>query len=432
MKSRKLETNYQEIPGDFKKVEKELHYVFPMLHKQSSRDNDLEWTMHMLVPKTKTPKNLYTAVPKGATVDYWSVSVEKGESGGKPKISNRTSITAGKNIGKANETNVFTQALSQCYSKWQNKIKTGYSKTKCATNTMVRRPPMLLYRYDKFKHKVVYPAYVQVKRDGILYSMHSNSGKAEIYSRNKLVFTNTQRQERELQVIFDKYPELELYGEAYKHGESLQVISGIVRDEKEKIKNKLEIYIFDCVPPGAKRDDKGYALTPYAKRWKFLKKLFEEFPNMKYIKNVKTYKVENEKEMMKYYKQFMKDGYEGAIYRNPAGIYKYSTSTSRSWEVLKIKPRKSAEFKIAGFKDGNGKNAGLVTFIMATEDGKKFNAEPNMTEEIRRKLFTEFQKDMNKNKTFSYKDKMATIEYSELSDRGVPQQPKFIAVRDYE
>ena len=129
---------------------------------------------------------------------------------------------------------------------------------------------------------------------------------------------------------------------------------------------------------------------------------------------------------MKYYDKFMKDGYEGAIYRNPAGIYKYSTTTSRSWEVLKIKPRQSAEFKIIGFKDGNGKNKGLVTFIMQTEEGRKFNAEPNMTEDVRRKLFTEFQKD------FTYKDQMATIEYSELSDNGVPQQPKFIAVRDYE
>ena len=428
MQSRKAVTDYKAIPGGFKKYNDGANkwpyvYTFPTLKKKSSRGNDMEWTIYIRAePMPKNTKALYD-VARVSECYYWTISLERGANGGTPRISEETHIKCGKNIGKANETNAFTQALSDTYSVYLSKLKKGYdgpgAKQMAKDQGYTRKPPMLLYRYEKYKHKIQWPAYIQRKRDGILYSMARNSqtGKAEIYSRSRFVFTNTSLQEKELQKIFDKYPNLELYGEAYEHGRSLQELSGIVRNENKE--NKLTIYIFDCVPDGK-------ADTPYVKRWAFLKKLFVEFPNMKYLKKVKTYRVDNEEQMMKLYKRFMREGYEGGIYRNPVGVYKHSWTTSRSWEVLKIKPRKSDEFKVFGFKDGNGKNKGLVTFIMQTSDGKKFNAEPNMPEEIRRKLFKEFQND------FYYKDKMATIEYSELSDRGVPQQPKFVAVRDYE
>jgi len=432
MKARTVNTEYETMPGKFmNSPNKYIRFKFDTLYKLSSRNNTLSWTIFVQLDKY-TSKNVYESSLSGIQSYYWTESIENGENGGTVKKSKNTFITEGKNVGKANQTNVFTQALSECYSLYMNKIKKGYGTSKTTKTVAIRKPPMLLYNYEKYKNKVVFPAYVQAKRDGILYSIAVNpeTKKLEIYSRNRLVFTNTKRQEKELQPIFDKYPGLELYGEAYHHDMSLQEISGIVRNES--LENKLEIYIFDCVPPSIDTsiDDEESELdmskTPYADRLKFVKRIFKEFPDMKYIKYVKTYEVNNEKELMQYYEKFMNEGYEGAIYRNPKGIYKYSTTTSRSWEVLKIKPRKSGEFKISGFKDGNGKNAGLVTFIMETKDGKKFNADPNMPEEMRRKLFDEFQK------KFHYKNKMGTITYSELSDLGVPQQPKFIAVRDYE
>lgn len=440
MKARTVNTDYESMPGKFivSKALKLPRFKFDTLYKNSSRNNILSWTAFIELDKDTKKTNLYESDLKGIKSYYWTESVENGENGGTVKKSQPTFITEGKNIGKSNQTNVFTQALSECYSIYMDKIKKGYGTSKTIKQNNIRKPPMLLYNYEKYKNKVVFPAYVQAKRDGILYSMAVNpdTNKLEIYSRNRLVFSNTKRQEKELKPIFDKYPGLELYGEAYQHDMSLQEISGIVRNEN--LENKLEIFIFDCVPPSSHessdsdssdstdKSEKDMSKTPYSERLKFVKRIFKEFPDMKYIKYVKTYEVANEKELMEHYKKFMKDGYEGAIYRNPKGIYKYSTTTSRSWEVLKIKPRKSSEFKVSGFKDGNGKNAGLVTFIMETEDGKKFNADPNMPEDMRRKLFIEFQK------KFHYKNKMATIEYSELSDLGVPMQPKFITIRDYE
>ncbi len=420
MDTRKAVSDHYKLPGKFgwyahPRLGKIKVYLFPLLKKGNSRGNEMTWQVLIRVDKLPSPiSKLYNSFPLKTNAYYWTISKEKEGS----RISAETEISSGKNLGKANETNSFTQALSEAYSLHMDKIKKGYSESG-RIDKSVRKPPMLLYRYDRYKNKVCFPAYIQRKRDGILYCMARNakSGIVEVYSRNRIVYKNTVRQEKELKKIFDKYPTLELYGEAYEHGKSLQEISGIVRNENSD--NRLSVYIFDCVP-------KGNPDMPYTKRWSYLKKIFEEFPDMKYIKKVKTYKVENEKEMMKLYKRFMKEGYEGGIYRNPIGKYKYSWTSSRSWEVLKIKPRKSDEFKIVGFKDGNGKNSGLVTFIMQTSDGKKFNAEPNMPEDIRRKLFKEFNKD------FYYRDKMATIEYSELSDRGVPQQPKFITVRDYE
>ena len=281
-----------------------------------------------------------------------------------------------------------------------------------------RKPPQRFYLMKDHPKKVVFPAYLPPKFDGILAEcvLNLKTNKSEIVSRQLEVFTNAPKHLKELKGIHKKYPNLILFGEFYQHGLRLQEISGMARRTDQV--NKLTLYVFDAV-----LTDKPNMI--FKKRRALLMKIFdEEFPDLKYIVRMKMPKVNNKKELEAKYKSYLKKGYEGAMYYNPAGIYRFYYTTSRTPFVLKMKPRRSAEFKVVGFKDGNGKNKGLVVFIMETEDGVKFNAQPNLTEDVRRKLFKKFQK------YFHYENKYATITYSELSEKGVPQQPKFIALRD--
>ena len=425
--SKKIKDLKKEIPGKFGKYKdlkthKELNnvYLFPTLYKNTSRGNIMEW--HIAVRVDKVPKNLitlYDHVPEGAVASFWSWNIEKTESGGTPMVSNLTKIKEGKNIGKANETNVFTQALLEAFSLYRSKIKEGYRlDLEVDTPNAWRKPPMRFELIGKHMKKLKFPAYIMPKFDGVFAEavLNPELERVEIVSRQLHPFTNVKYHLEELEKVFEKYPDLLLFGEFYKPGMRLQEISGITRNESKT--NKLTYYVFDCI-----RTSKLEA--PFEERLDLLNKIFDKYlSDAKYIEHMQTEKIKDEKEMKKIYKKYLDAGYEGAMFYNKDGIYKFFYTASRSNSIFKMKPRRSEEFKIVGFKDGRGKNQGLLSLIMETEDGHKFSCEPNMPEEVRRKLFTKFQK------KFDWKDKMGTVTYSDLSEKGIPMQPKFIAVRD--
>jgi len=108
----------------------------------------------------------------------------------------------------------------------------------------------------------------------------------------------------------------------------------------------------------------------------------------------------------------------------------YKTSLEReqrSANLLKLKPVFDDEFKIVGYKEGKGKDAGAITWELETKDKIKFSATPNMPLNERKKLFKKVAKNEDK-----YIGKMMTVEYRGLSNDDVPLQPKAITTRDYE
>lgn len=409
----------QEIPGE---VNEKGVYEFPKLYKKTSRGNVGEWQMFIRMSNGVNPTQYYDEpVPKGVRAYYWTVAQEKTASGdGKPRVSEETAIETGKNLGKANETNVFTQALLESYSIYRTKLRQKYNVRLGETDEYPwRKPPMRFNLVKDHLKKLVFPAYLLTKYDGIFAEAVYNpmEKKVEIVSRQLVPFINVGLHEKELAPVFKKYPNIMLFGEFYKHGLPLQQISGMTRDTSST--NKLNLFLFDAI-----MRDEGENMV-YRDRRALLDKVFEEFGDgFKYVKKMPVYEVGGLKELYDRYEEFVKAGYEGGVYYNPDGKYKFFYTTSRSTDVLKMKPRRSAEFKVVGFKEGRGKNKGLVTFVLETEKGDQFSAEPNLDDDVRKKLFKEFD-----GGNFHYKDKMATVTYSELSEKGIPMQPKFIAIR---
>lgn len=428
MEGRKAIKNIKtEIPGafsiykDIKTGEKTKDvFLFPSLFKNTSRGNIMQWNIGVFVdPMPKPPSIAYKTVPNNAVASFWSWSIENTESGGTPMVSNKTKIMEGKNIGKVNETNVFTQALLEAYSLYRSKIKEGYKvDLSVDVDNSWRKPPARFELITKHMKKLTFPAYIMPKFDGILAEsvLNPETNKVEIISRQLHPFTNVKYHLKELESLYEKYPDLLLFGEFYTHGKRLQEISGITRDGSKT--NKLTYYVFDCIRTSNLE-------ATFEERLKLLNKIFDKYlSKAEYIKHMETVEIKNQKEMKKFYDGYLKKDFEGAMFYKKDGLYKFFYTASRSNSIFKMKPRRSEEFKVVGFKDGRGKNQGLVSFILETEDGHKFNAEPNMPEDVRRKLFEKFQK------KFDWKDKMATVTYSDLSDKGIPQQPKFIAIRE--
>jgi len=121
---------------------------------------------------------------------------------------------------------------------------------------------------------------------------------------------------------------------------------------------------------------------------------------------------------------FVDEGYEGLMIRNLKMPYEFS----RSWNLVKYKKMKDAEFKISGAKEGTGNAAGAIIWNCTTDDGKhNFDVVPLGTMDERRKLWKEYQTNPGK-----FIGKPLTVQFQELTPKGIPRFPKGISIRDYE
>ena len=326
-----------------------------------------------------------------------------------------TVINSGKNIGRKNETNPFTQAINVARGKYKSRIHHD-------------TPPMLVKNYNDAPIKDYSNLIIQRKYNGIrgvAYLQDDDSVK--IYSRKGLAFTSIDHIKDEIKIILKRFEATNtmrgahIDGELYKHGLPLSEISGIVRSGRIN-DEKLSFYIFDVFWPNK------YPIAEIRRR--VLHKLFKH-KSYQYLQLVEGIEVSSHEEIMSHYQQFLDEGYEGAIVRKLKEQYEYGTKNYHSSHVLKLKPKMSAEFPIINFKDGRGKDDGLVIWIARTADGKEFSVVPNLTQEERRRIFTEISADsavFDRN----YKNQQLTVEYMELSQYGVPTQPKGVAIRNYE
>ena len=121
---------------------------------------------------------------------------------------------------------------------------------------------------------------------------------------------------------------------------------------------------------------------------------------------------------------FVEEGYEGLMLRNIDAPYEFS----RSWNLVKYKVMKDDEFKIVDAVKGlKGKSKGAIIWICETPKGDRFNVVPNGTMESRKILWGAFIRDKKE-----FIGKELTVQYQELSPKGIPRFPKGLGIRDYE
>jgi DNA ligase-1 len=330
-----------------------------------------------------------------------------------------TEIKAGKNKGRSNETTAEEQAQFEARSKWNKKHNEGYSeKLSNAAPTTVEAVeekkvvssgskvlPMLALDYNKRGHDIKFPCYVQAKLDGVrcIYNngiLSSRLGKAFpalAHIKNELKTVG-------ITAILD--------GELYSDTLGFQEIVGIVKKEKPDPAKEIQIkyVLYDIV------SDKDYT-----ERLEMLKAL----PKMKSITVLKTEVCKDASQVKVFHDKYVADGYEGVILRNKVGGYQIK---HRSKNLQKYKEFQDAEYRITGFTEGVGNEAGLIIWECVTEQGNKFSVRPHGTREERAKLFANGSK---------YLGKKLTVKFQELTDDGIPRFPTTLHggeadIRDYE
>ena len=103
----------------------------------------------------------------------------------------------------------------------------------------------------------------------------------------------------------------------------------------------------------------------YEERLEHLENILYE-NHMVNIDSATTYIVKTLPEAMEYNQEFLLEGKEGSVIKNPAALWKDNTST----DMVKLKVVFEADYKIIGFVEGEGKYAGMLgAFQMQTSDG---------------------------------------------------------------
>jgi hypothetical protein len=393
-----------------------------LVSKDGFRISYTNWDLNE--EKTSSIDNVEN-IDNGLIAELWS---ETGQESGKTLRSAPTYIVSGKNIGKKNSTNPLTQAISDTTSKWNKDArKGGYVTDKDQLNTFQegRIKPMALHSMPpqpeegKFDIKGTsywkpgQQMYMSLKADGnrMMADKDSFWGRSGDSPPNSF-----QHIRNDLNNVFEKNPNIILDGEIYKHGMPHQLINGIYMKE-EANSSGLEYWVFDVVFP-----DKN---IPYSERIKFLRtELKDAGPSIILVDSVF---VDDEADIESIYKKHLRDGYEGSILRNPAGVYEAKGRKEvRSANVLKLKPVYDSEFEIVGFKDGKGRDAGAITWVLKMPDSDvTFSAKPSMTLDERKALF----KHVKETDGVEYIGKMMRVLYGDNTEDGIPRFPRSMGVR---
>lgn len=362
--------------------------------------------------------------------DYYATySTQSGYIGMKMTVSNPTIVSVGKNLGKKNETNVLTQAHNECLSKYALKIKSGYTTSRTSQITKTKKEternelpfPMAVKSWKDHKHKLQYPLYIQPKLDGIRMIAKYDKGSVKLFTRRLHDIIGFEKIKSDLKTMFESsgFKSFYIDGELYSHGTNLQTISGIVRNESidESVKETLQYHVFDCFDikkPSLDFDERIHTLT----------KIIESAES-NLVVLTPTSQVGSDSEATTEYQRFIKNGFEGTIYKSNNRPYEFDFNKEKrsSW-YLKRKKQEDAEFPIVGYTQGKGKDLGCIVFVLQGPNDKTFNCVPNGTYEFRKQLFEEAVKSFNK----TFEGKLVKVVYDDLSKDGVPLRGRIVQI----
>jgi len=405
--------------------------------------------------KTQTYGPVYATSSRG-DVKMWSAIVEEtlvatritytyGLENGK-KQTQKVYVEKGKNIGRANETTHYEQAIKMVESKLNAKKDKGYGTDIDNIETPIL--PMLALPFTKRKHNIKYPAFVQPKIDGVRMTCRLVDGQIEMFTRKGKSFAVMPHIEKELVKILNDMPKhFYLDGELYSDTLTFQEVAGTVRRIKKvtdsEILNQISYKVFDCFCTqeyhlendtfrfrletlktlfvNHHMENTSHYLTDKAGNKTLVdRRLYKDGELTSPVTLIETLKIQSESEVYEMYDMFMRSGAEGIMIRNADGLYKLN---HRSADLQKYKQFKDSEYKIIDFTEGSNNEKNAVVWVCETKDGYIFNVRPKGTIEGRRILFELGDKNIGK---------MLTVRYQELTDDGIPRFPVGISIRDYE
>lgn len=376
----------------------------------------------------------------------WSISckneiqtVTYGQISGKLQQSHKE--IQGKNIGRANETTPKEQNIKEAISLIKKKLDNLYKfmddsiqeHTEEDSSEHMEGPkneagisaeyfktfrPTLAFDLSKVKEPDYQAGvYVQIKYDGVRNLSAIVNGKVCHQSRNGKPNVNVSYLDENLKQIFSKFGDnLILDGELFLSSKNFNFEQLVGASKKANNSVQLQYHIYDCY-------DSNHPEATFKQR--FLNR-FEGVNEVGLVKIVQTFHVTSEEEMREKHAEFVAAGDEGLMIRNISNSYEVG---KRSRNLIKVKDfQDSEDWKVVGFEEATGRDAGSVIFHLQSDDGSvKFKVRPAMPLVTRQKMYEECLEDFEG----TYKGKYPTIKFQNLSGgKCVPRFPVLKCFRD--
>ena len=220
--------------------------------------------------------------------------------------------------------------------------------------------------------------------------------------------------------FFEENPTVILDGELFRRFKSLQQISGAARMEKTAYDGDwLQYWIYDCYIPDMTAQDR-YCFLINELNHKHGIMVYDNTDlddNDDVVRVLAQVSVEGWPSMELLHDKYVAEGFEGLVIRDPSKPYKPGGRTN---DMIKIKHYQSSEFLVTGYELGL-RGSEDMTFICKTAEDIVFKAMPVGDREVKAEYVENFEE--------KYEGHMAECTYFNLSDDGVPTQPKLRVFR---
>lgn len=225
---------------------------------------------------------------------------------------------------------------------------------------------------DILHKKVTFPMYAQCKRDGVFSMLVVRAdGKCAIFGRTGEQLANTEN----LVSYYEGLVELGLDAGVY-FGEmvtscayTLEVISGILNPNRNKpletdvqryIKHNLYIAFFDMVT--ICEFISGHSHRKFKTRWDAL---FLRLGDTECVLSLDV--VHNIEELFQYSDRLIKEGHEGAVFKQDVEW----KAGAKDWHQMKVVRKYEVDLECIGWEEGTGKYTGLVANLLFRYKGGK-------------------------------------------------------------
>jgi len=300
-----------------------------------------------------------------------AVITEFGLIGG--KIQCAKTWVRGKNTGRSNATTPEKQALLKAGQLYRAKIKEGFlpdlARAKSTKNALGGVLPMLAHVFEDYADSVTFPCYVQPKLDGVRCLARVRGGICELFTRSQKPITTMPHIQDAVEELSRKSGQstFVLDGEMYSHAlrdDFGKILGTVKRGDTAKDASLIQYHVYDIVDR-----------VPFQDRTNVLQSMLTGSARggaSSGIVLVDTIYVHDMGELKEAVSRFVRDGYEGGMYRSVDGEY---AEGKRSRDLLKMKTFRDDEFMVTGYQNGTGKLDGFVgSWICKTDSGVEFRA----------------------------------------------------------
>jgi len=223
---------------------------------------------------------------------------------------------------------------------------------------------------------IKFPAYIQLKSDGMYAAVTVHSNDAYIVSRSGETLHLPHLVE-----YFKKLPEGVYTGELLvKNMNDRFSANGFINsDEDDKTDVYIQLWDYILLDEYNRPKDKKNK-TPYSIRFSELNRIISSNPS-EYVYIIESYEIQNLKEALSHVAKWMKNGLEGGILKDKSNIFVSSTSKTQ----LKLKLDIEIEVRCTGFIEGTKGTKRENTFgsiVFSTDDEKIIGSASGFTDDM--------------------------------------------------